>query len=385
MVVQSQFIEMFGNPMGDEQKYPLKRLGDCCVINPKRSKVTLSDSDLVSFVPMPSVSEEGYLQDVSDSEYGSVKKGFTYFENGDVLFAKITPCMENGKGAIAHDLTNGIGMGSTEFHVLRPIDGKSNSYWIFTLTRLPEFREKAAHNMSGTGGQQRVRSDFLESFMIGLPPIELQNDLESICRHADKSKFDSPKSQFIEMFRTAPKEHVHLKDIATYSIGLTYKPDNVKSTGIPVLRSGNIQEESLDFADLVRVNTSIPDTLLLRDGDILMCSRNGSAHLVGKVARIRQLPEPMTFGAFMTVIRSEYMDYLFLFFQSEGFRQQISYGKSSTMNQITQKMLDQISLDLPSKTIISRISPLLEQADKSKFELKQAIEKIDKVMRALMQ
>ena len=180
---------MFGNPMSDEQKYPLKRLEDCCVINPKRSKFTLSDSDPVSFVPMPSVSEEGYLQDVSDSEYGSVKKGFTYFENGDVLFAKITPCMENGKGAIAHDLTNGIGMGSTEFHVLRPIDGKSNSYWIFTLTRLPEFREKAAHNMSGTGGQQRVRADFLESFMIGLPPIELQNDLESICRQADKSKY----------------------------------------------------------------------------------------------------------------------------------------------------------------------------------------------------
>ena len=190
MLHQSQFIEMFGNPMVDEQKYPLKRLGDCCVINPKRSKVTISDSDPVSFVPMPSVSEEGYLQDVSDSEYGSVKKGFTYFENGDVLFAKITPCMENGKGAIAHDLTNGIGMGSTEFHVLRPIDGKSNSYWLFTLTKLPEFREKAAHNMSGTGGQQRVRADFLENFMIGLPPIELQNVLESICRQADKSKFE---------------------------------------------------------------------------------------------------------------------------------------------------------------------------------------------------
>ena len=187
--LKSQFIEMFGNPMVDEQKYPLKRLGDCCVINPKRSKVTISDSDPVSFVPMPSVSEEGYLQDVSDSEYDSVKKGFTYFENGDVLFAKITPCMENGKGAIAHDLTNGIGMGSTEFHVLRPIDGKSNSYWLFTLTKLPEFREKAAHNMSGTGGQQRVRADFLENFMIGLPPIELQNDLESICRQADKSKY----------------------------------------------------------------------------------------------------------------------------------------------------------------------------------------------------
>lgn len=188
-MVKSQFIELFGNPMVEEQKYPLKKLGDCCVINPKRSKIALSDTDPVSFVPMPSVSEEGYLQDVSDAEYGSVKKGFTYFENGDVLFAKITPCMENGKGAIAHDLTNGIGMGSTEFHVLRPLKGRSNSYWLLTLTRLPEFRDRAAHNMSGTGGQQRVRADFLENFMIGLPPIEKQIELEAICRVADKSKY----------------------------------------------------------------------------------------------------------------------------------------------------------------------------------------------------
>ena len=191
---------MFGNPMVEEQKYPLKKLGDCCVINPKRSKIALSDTDTVSFVPMPSVSEEGYLQDVSDAEYGSVKNGFTYFENGDVLFAKITPCMENGKGAIAHDLRNGIGMGSTEFHVLRPLKGRSNSYWLLTLTRLPEFRDRAAHNMSGTGGQQRVRADFLENFMIGLPPIEKQIELETICRVADKSKFSCLKSQFIEMF-----------------------------------------------------------------------------------------------------------------------------------------------------------------------------------------
>lgn len=193
-MVKSQFIEMFGNPMVEEQKYPLKKLGDCCVINPKRSKIALSDTDTVSFVPMPSVSEEGYLQDVSDAEYGSVKNGFTYFENGDVLFAKITPCMENGKGAIAHDLTNGIGMGSTEFHVLRPLKGRSNSYWLLTLTRLPEFRDRAAHNMSGTGGQQRVRADFLENFMIGLPPIEKQIELETICRVADKSKFELKKS-----------------------------------------------------------------------------------------------------------------------------------------------------------------------------------------------
>ena len=193
-MVKSQFIEMFGNPLSQVQRYPLEKLGDCCVLNPRRPSISLSDTDMVSFVPMPCVSENGYLQDVADEEYGKVKKGFTYFENKDVLFAKITPCMENGKGAIAQELTNGIGMGSTEFHVLRPIEGKSNSYWLLALTRMPIFREQASKNMSGTGGQKRVGASFLDNFMVGLPPVEEQNRFERIYRQADKSGFELRKS-----------------------------------------------------------------------------------------------------------------------------------------------------------------------------------------------
>jgi type I restriction enzyme S subunit len=189
-LVKSRFIEMFGNPLSPDQKYPLKRLGDCVEINPRRGALSLNDSDLVSFVPMPSVSEEGHLQDLSDVEFGKVKKGFTYFKNGDVLFAKITPCMENGKGAIAEGLTNDTGMGSTEFHILRPIEGRSSAFWALALTRLPVFREKAAKNMTGTGGQKRVPSSFLADFPIGLPPIYEQNRFAEIYKQADKSKFE---------------------------------------------------------------------------------------------------------------------------------------------------------------------------------------------------
>ena len=186
---KSQFIEMFGNPLSSIQKNELKKLGDCCQINPRRPSVSISDSDLVSFVPMPAVNEDGYIDGATNEEYGKVKKGFTYFENNDVLFAKITPCMENGKGAIAEALTNGIGMGSTEFHVLRPIEGISNPYWLLTLTRMPIFRECAAKNMSGTGGQRRVGAAFLENFMIGLPSISEQETFETIYRQADKSEY----------------------------------------------------------------------------------------------------------------------------------------------------------------------------------------------------
>ena len=185
---KSQFIEMFGNPLSLNQKNELKRLGECCILNPRRPNIALCDTDKVSFIPMPAVSEDGYLVDMTDEEYGKVKKGFTYFENNDVLFAKITPCMENGKGAIVHGLTNGIGMGSTEFHVLRPINGISSPYWLLTLTRMPIFRERAAKNMSGTGGQKRVSASYLDHFMVGLPAIEEQRRFEAIYKQADKSK-----------------------------------------------------------------------------------------------------------------------------------------------------------------------------------------------------
>ena len=188
-MVKSQFIEMFGNPLSSKQENELKKLGECCILNPRRPNIALCDTDKVSFVPMSAVSEDGYLIDMIDEEYGKVKKGFTYFENNDVLFAKITPCMENGKGAIAHGLTNGVGMGSTEFHVLRPIEGISSSYWLLALTRMPIFRERAAKNMSGTGGQKRVGASYLEHFMIGLPTIEEQRHFEAMYKQADKSKF----------------------------------------------------------------------------------------------------------------------------------------------------------------------------------------------------
>ena len=189
-MVKSQFIEMFGNPLSLNQKNELKRLGECCILNPRRPNIALCDTDKVSFIPMPAVSEDGYLVDMTDEEYGKVKKGFTYFENNDVLFAKITPCMENGKGAIVHGLTNGIGMGSTEFHVLRPINGISSPYWLLALSRMPIFRERAAKNMSGTGGQKRVSASYLDHFMVGLPAIEEQRRFEAIYKQADKSKFE---------------------------------------------------------------------------------------------------------------------------------------------------------------------------------------------------
>ena len=268
-MVKSQFIEMFGNPLSLNQKNELKRLGECCILNPRRPNIALCDTDKVSFIPMPAVSEDGYLVDMTDEEYGKVKKGFTYFENNDVLFAKITPCMENGKGAIVHGLTNGIGMGSTEFHVLRPINGISSPYWLLALTRMPIFRERAAKNMSGTGGQKRVSASYLDHFMVGLPAIEEQRRFEAIYKQADKSKFGDFKSQFIEMYYNTHNKQTLESVCPIMSKGIT--PKYVESSSVLVINQACIHWDGQRLGNIKYHNEEIPvRKRILESGDVLL-------------------------------------------------------------------------------------------------------------------
>ena len=157
-------------------------------------------------------------------------------------------------------------------------------------------------------------------------------------------------------------EKKKLKEIAEYSIGLTYSPKDVSNEGIIVLRSSNIQEGKIDLLDLVRVNKKIKENLLVRDGDILMCSRNGSKRLVGKTATISGLFEKMTFGTFMTIIRSPYNEFLSWFFNSDYFREQINGGENPMINQVTKYMLDDIEIPLPPLSEQQRIVAILDEA-----------------------
>lgn len=115
--------------------------------------------------------------------YRAVAKGYTSFNEGDVLFAKITPCMENGKAAVARDLSGGLGFGSTEFHVLRP-GPKLVRDFLFHWIRQPEFRRQAKAHFTGTAGQQRVPTSFLQDFPFPLPPLAEQRRIVDILDRA---------------------------------------------------------------------------------------------------------------------------------------------------------------------------------------------------------
>ncbi|PYE31137.1 restriction endonuclease S subunit [Idiomarina fontislapidosi] len=159
-------------------------LGDICTVNPK--KATEPEGSQVSFVGMDSVSEEARLIYTTTKHYNEVSKGFTSFKNGDVLVAKITPCFENGKGAYVYGLVNGIGFGSTEFHVLRATE-RSNSKYLYYLTNTAEFRIRGEANMQGSAGQKRVSTDYLKTFKVKIPPsVKEQAKVAELLWQVDK-------------------------------------------------------------------------------------------------------------------------------------------------------------------------------------------------------
>ena len=152
-------------------------LSDAVQVNPKIDRTALTDETEVSFVPMAAVgAASGHIDVSTVRPYAEVKKGYTNFCNGDVLFAKVTPCMENGKMAVARQLKNGVGFGSTEFHVLRPREGVDSQY-IYYFVSSQTFRKEAAGHMTGAVGLRRVPSAFLESAEIPLPPLERQREI----------------------------------------------------------------------------------------------------------------------------------------------------------------------------------------------------------------
>lgn len=152
------------------------KLSQVATLNPSKTELRqIADGTLVSFVEMASVSERGLIANSVAKTLGSLRKGsYTYFAENDILIAKITPCMENGKCALATGLENGIGMGSTEFHVIRANPPRILPAFLFALLNREDIRQRAAKAMTGASGHRRVPASFYESLEIALPPLAEQ-------------------------------------------------------------------------------------------------------------------------------------------------------------------------------------------------------------------
>lgn len=167
-LIPAIFQEMFGNFRGNE---PIKKH---VIVNPP--KALLNDNEEVSFLSMADVSVDGYILSSKRRRYSDVRNGFSSFMNDDVILAKITPCYENGKGAIVRDLINGIGFGSTEFYVLRCDKQYILPEYLFYLLRSDDFMALGKCHMKGAAGQKRLDKLFLQNFGITYPSLSQQEE-----------------------------------------------------------------------------------------------------------------------------------------------------------------------------------------------------------------
>ncbi len=291
-------------------------VSDIAIINPSVRLDGLEPNDEVTFLTMADVGENGRILNRQVRHLREVRNGFTRFEEGDVLFAKITPCMQNGKGAYAIGLTNGHGFGSTEFHVIRANE-HGDSMFLSHVSLSHELRSKAVSYFSGSAGQQRVSSDFFARYPIFIPPRPQQRKIARILTTVDNliektealiAKYQAIKQGMMhDLFTRGVNEHGQLrppyeeapelykrselgwipKDWDTDELnnrtlqiidGTHFTPIYTEE-GVPFLRVTDIQEDEISFDRLKfiseREHRILCQRCLPQRGDILL-SKNGT-------------------------------------------------------------------------------------------------------------
>lgn len=379
----------------------MAKLKEFCTINPKAP--VLTDDLEVSFVPMPRVGEQGEFDPSEIKEYRKVKKGFTNFQNGDVLFAKITPCMENGKGAIAKALKNGYGFGSTEFHVLRPDYSKVTSEWLYYLTSWGEFRKDAECNMTGSAGQKRVPKTFLENYDVNLPELQKQQEMVKILsrigelialRKEQLAKLDQlVKSRFIELFgdMAHKSDKVFLEELSDFvTVGIANSATHAYADdGIVMLRNQNIKENYLDDNDLIHITPEFAKkygSKQLEENDILVIRTGypGVACLVPKKYEGCQ-----TFTTLIVRLKDAslaHANYVCHYINSRFGKDYVEQSKVGVAQQnFGAKALAKMPIVVPPMELQEQFATFVEQTDKSKLVIQQSLGKLELLKKSLMQ
>lgn len=362
-----------------KSKYPLVTLDDIVELNPSKSEIRdIPNDTIVSFVEMASVSNDGYISNMVDRKLGDLRSGgYTYFAENDIIIAKITPCMENGKCAIATGLTNKIALGSSEFHVFR-CSKEINKSFLFSLLNMKNVRNAAILNMTGASGHRRVPESFYRSLQIPLPPLDIQQKIVEECKKVDEYKLNALKiledskkeidSIVLPCFDNYPK--VVLKTICdSFEYGTSEKSST--SGAVPVLRMGNIVDGSIDWSDLVYTdNMQDIKKHSLKKNDILF-NRTNSPIYVGKTA-LYEDERPAIFAGYLVrvnyqrdKIRGKYLSYIL---NSEPIMQHGFSVMTKSVNQanISASLLAQYEIPLPSLDEQDEIINKLEAIERRK-------------------
>ena len=373
------------------------KLADICEINPRAE--LLDDNTLVSFVAMPDVSEDGKINVDTHRTYGEVKKGFTNFKEGDVLFAKITPCMENGKGALATGLENGLGFGSTEFHVLRPDAAIVLGQWLYYLTSWSAFRKDAERHMTGSAGQKRVPKSFLEKYEVDLPTIDDQkyqvlqlNRIRKIIdtRQQQLSALDDLiKARFVEMFgdpvsKQGPKEK--LSETGKVYTGNTPSmkiPEYYESDGIPFIKPGDIAESGVTIVQHVGafISEKGRDAARVMPKGSVLVTCIGTIGKVGIAAQESCCNQQINF-----IIPNDRYNPIYLAHCLSFFKDALAdMANAPVVPIINKSQFSALEIPTVSKIEQDSFAFFVSQVDKSKFVVQKALDETQVLFDSLMQ
>ena len=374
------------------------RLANVAEINPGRPSLNFADNDIVTFVPMEAVDgTRGVIATAVERTFLAVKKGYTVFAENDVIFAKITPCMQNGKHALARNLRQGFGFGSTEFHVIRA-GVEIAPEWIHFFLRRKETLDAAVQTFTGTVGQQRVPAGFLEELEIPLPPLDQQHriaaDLKAqlaVVEEARKAAQVQEREAELLARRIREDSLADLAGVKRVVLGNVLK-------GIETGRSFQTlerlaREDELGILKVSAVSwtnfqpheakaiatTHVPDERhRVKAGDLLM-TRANTVELVGAVVRVGQdFPHRLLSDKTLRLLTNEALvcpSYLLQILRMPEARIHIegnATGTSSSMRNISQDTIQATPIPLIPLEAQRRFAQRLCEADAAVREAKSA-------------
>lgn len=402
------------------EEWVLSTIDEVCSLNPK---IKLDDDLDVGFMPMANV-PTNYLGkcNFETKKWNEVKKGFTQFQNGDVIFAKITPCFENGKASVIKGFPNGHGAGSTEYYVLRSINGLINPYWLFSLVKTKEFLTNGALHMSGSVGHKRVTKEFVEDYCLPIPPLAEQkfiaDKLDTLLAQVDNTKARLEKiPKILKRFRQAVLAAA-VSGKLTEDYGENQVVTNWDTTTLGTLiidscnglakRSGTDGEDITilrlaDFKNAQRIHGNERKITLdskeinkysLKKSDILVIRVNGSADLAGRFIEYKQNDDIEGFCDHFIRLRlnSEKISSRFLtFIASEGegrFYLRNSLSTSAGQNTINQTSIKGLALSLPplpeQQEIVRRVEQLFAYADTIEKQVNNALTRVNNLTQSIL-